>query len=199
VRAIYETLAGLPRPLYLVGLSMGVEIALQFAATYPDEVRAVLGIGLPYYPDERAARAGLSENLWTRLVIQRPWLARAVIGTLWGLGRHSSFMSKKLAPRIYAGEVARESMMAHYHSFSSTVWECMVRNRIEPLFERTRTIPMHFVHGSDDQWCPPARVAALLEGRANCSMEIVQGAAHNVVVLAPNDVVKASAFFDSLR
>lgn len=187
IQAIYETVQhlGLTTPAYVMGLSLGATLALAYTAKWPGEVRAMAGIGLPYYRTRAEAEAGLRTNLWTRLVLDAPWLARLAIDGLWGMGRRSRLMSTYLAPRMYSGEMARESMMATYDSFSSTVRECMVKGSPAPYFAQSPQVSKLFLHGSLDQWSPSARVAQLLSGRDECALTIVPGSAHNVVVLQP--------------
>ncbi len=188
VEALRDTVgaAGIGEPVAIVGLSMGGILALEYAGRFPAEVAGVLVAGLPYYRDEDEARRDLRHNLWTNLALHRPRLARAVMTPLWGLGRRSRSVSKLLAPRMYAGEVARESMMATFHSFSSTLQHCIVGNRIEPLVSPS-AVPLAFLHGGDDRWCPPERVRGLLaEHRPDVKLQVIAGCGHNTVVLAPD-------------
>ncbi|MBV8691865.1 MAG: alpha/beta hydrolase [Actinobacteria bacterium] len=195
VDAIVATLAaiGVDQPAYVVGLSMGCLLAVELAARHPDRVRAVVALALPYYRDEDEARRALRVNPWTGLVIRAPAVARVVIPLLWGIGRRSPALSRALAPRFYSTEVARESMLPTYHAFASTTNECMVGYRIEPALDVARDVPMAFLHGSADKWCPPERVAALLDGRPNCEFEVVDGVGHNLAVLAPDASAAAIA------
>jgi pimeloyl-ACP methyl ester carboxylesterase len=187
-RSVEERLDG--RPYGLVGLSMGAVLTGEYAARWPEGVEGIVDIGLPYYRDAEEARRGLNHNLWTALTVHAPPVARVVIGALWGAGKRSAVLSKLLAPRIYAGEVARESMMAPYHSFASTMHECLVEHRPERALDATAFIPTTLLHGSADTWCPADRVEALVAGRANCSFRVVEGG-HNLVVLKPADVAAA--------
>jgi pimeloyl-ACP methyl ester carboxylesterase len=189
VDAIVDTLdaIGVREPAYVVGLSMGSLLAVELAARYPDRVRSVAGIALPYYRDEAEARRELRVNPWTGLVIRAPQVARVVIPALWGLGRRSRLLSRAFAPRFYTAEVARESMMPTYQAFASTLTECMLHNRIEPALDATTSIPMSFLHGGADKWCPAKRVAGLLAARDNCTFDVVDGVGHNLAVLAPDE------------
>jgi pimeloyl-ACP methyl ester carboxylesterase len=188
VEALHEVVAAarLDQPMVVVGLSMGSIIGLEYAARWPDEVRGVVAAGMPLYLDEAQARLDLRHNLWAGLSLRAPRLARAVITPLWGLGRRSGAVSRLLAPRMYAGEVARESMMATYHAFASTLRECLVAQRVPALLDATASIPKAFVHGSGDRWCPAERVASLVEHRDGCSFEVLEGVGHNTVVLDPD-------------
>ncbi|MGH9101888.1 MAG: alpha/beta fold hydrolase, partial [Acidimicrobiales bacterium] len=133
VRAIRQTLArrSIPPPYCIVGLSMGVDLALEYARTWPAEVASLVGLGFPYYPDEAAARRGLRNNLWTMLALERPALARLAIPTAWWLGRHLPALARRLST-IYTPAMARDALRASYHAFRSSLWWCMVRNRLGP-------------------------------------------------------------------
>jgi len=189
VDAIIATLdeIGVREPAYVVGLSMGSLLAVDFAARYPQRTRAVVGVALPYYRDEAEARRDLRANVWTGLVTRTPRVARVVVPLLWGLGSRSRTLSRLLAPRMYTSEVARESMLVDYGAFASTLTECMVRHRVEPALDATAEIPMAFLHGSTDRWCPSERVAALLDRRPHCTFRVVDGVGHNLAVLAPDE------------
>ena len=185
--------AHLEQPMVVVGLSMGSILGLEYAARWPSEVRGVVAAGMPLYLDETQARRDLRHNLWAGLSLRAPRLARAAITPLWGLGRRSEAVSKLLAPRMYAGEVARESMMASYQAFASTLRECLVRQRVPELLDATVAIPKAFVHGADDRWCPADRVASLVAHRAGCTFTALDGVGHNTVVLDPSGTAAAVA------
>lgn len=193
VDAIIATLdaLGMHAPMFVVGLSMGCLLAVELAARDPDRVRAVVGVALPYYRHEDEARRALRVNPWTGLVIKAPAVASVAIPLLWGIGRRSRLLSRALTPRFYSTEVAQESMLPTYHAFASTTSECMVRHRIEPSLDAARDVPMSFLHGGDDRWCPPARVAALLDDRPNCTFGVIDAAGHNLAVLAPDACAEA--------
>jgi pimeloyl-ACP methyl ester carboxylesterase len=187
-RAVAPVLAG--RRATVAGLSMGGLLALEYAARYPGDVERLVHVGMPYYRDRDEARRGLRANVWTALTLEASPLARVAIGTLWGVGRHSRMLSRALAPKLYAGEVARESMMAQYHSFSSTLRECLLENRVEPLLAATEHVPSTFVHGDSDRWCPAERIEALVAPQPNWRLDVVAGVGHNVTVLDSDAVAR---------
>jgi pimeloyl-ACP methyl ester carboxylesterase len=193
VDAIVETLDGIGvrEPAYVVGLSMGCVLAIDFAARYRERTRAVVAVALPYYRDEAEARRGLRANPWTALVTRVPLLAQFVIPPMWAVGSRSLLLSRLLAPRLYSPEVARESMLVGYQAFASTVGECMVRHRVEPSLDRAGDVAMSFLHGGVDQWCPPERVASMLDRRPNATFRVVEGTGHNLAVLAPDETAAA--------
>lgn len=193
VEALHEVVVAqhLEQPMVIVGLSMGSIIGLEYASRWPEEVAGIAVAGMPLYLDEEEARRDLRHNLWAGLSLRAPRLARALITPLWGAGRRSERLSELLAPKMYAGEVARESMMATYQAFASTLRECLVQQRVPELLEVTEAIPKAFVHGADDRWCPAERVAALVAHRPECTFEVLDGVGHNTVVLDPDRTTAA--------
>jgi pimeloyl-ACP methyl ester carboxylesterase len=91
VTAIRRTLAqlGIAAPSAFVGLSMGSNLMLEYARSWPDEVLDMVAIGFPFYPSEAAARVGLRHNPWTRMALQHPILARVVVPSAWFVGRRT--------------------------------------------------------------------------------------------------------------
>jgi pimeloyl-ACP methyl ester carboxylesterase len=192
-RSVEDQLDG--RAYGLVGLSMGAVLTGEYARRWPEGVEGIVDVGFPYYRSVAEARTGLSHNPWTSVTLHAPAVARVLIGGLWGAGRRSAVLSRLLAPRIYAGEVARESMMAEYHSFASTMHRCLVELRPDAALDETAAIPTTLLHGTDDRWCPADRLEAMAARRPNCSFHALEGG-HNLVVLRPEVVAEriAAAF-----
>jgi len=183
------------RPIVLVGLSMGSLVALTYASLGLHDVRGVVALGTPYYRDEVEARLGLRANAWTSLCLRTPLIARPLINVTWGLGRRSRWLSTRMRPAIYTPEVARETMMATYHAFSSSTREVLVQARIEPLLDRLGPTPVAFVHGTADPWCPVERIEQLVRDRPTCTLETIEGAGHNLAVLEPARVASIISAF----
>ena len=190
-RTVAEQLDG--RDHVVMGLSMGCLLAVDYAARHPEGVTGVVNLGLPYYRDRGEARRGLRANVWTALTVHAPPLAAPLISALWAIGRRSSWLRQLMAPTIYTPEVARETMLARYHSFASTLRHCLVEHRITPSLDALGALPVTFVHGTEDRWCPPERIAELIAGRANCELHVIDGVGHNLAVLAPEEVVRLTS------
>lgn len=188
VKAIHDTLETMkiPKPYSLIGLSMGAMLAILYATTYPEEVDAIIAIGLPLYHSAEEARLSLRQSFWTKLVVQYPLVARLLIPWAWPLSRRSKWLRKKLGPTIYSDTITYESALATYHSFSSTVNEVMVNFRVEPLLPKVDAIRKLYIQGGSDQWTPAADIRRLIEHSKNAELREVGGTAHNIVVLAPD-------------
>ena len=191
VDAVRSTLhtAGLTPPYQLVGLSMGANVVLAYAATHPDEVSGLTGIGFPYFPDPRAARAGLRRNGWTFLPAVAPRLASVTLPVLWRALRRSGLT--RFHRGIYTPEMAYDALRVDYRSFVSCLDNCMIHFPYERVLEATAAQPRVFIHGGDDRWAPATAVARAVTGAPNTEFVRVEHAPHNLVVTRPSDVAAA--------
>jgi pimeloyl-ACP methyl ester carboxylesterase len=184
--AIREALLAeeIPGPFTLVGLSMGVDLVLEYAARWPDEVADVIGIGFPYYPDEASARAGIKANPFTKLTVEHRFLAALLIPLVWLIGRNISPLARKMAT-IYTPEMAKDTMRCRYLAFRRSLFNTMIHNRPDGVLAASGERRRLFVHGGADRWCSPARIKEVLAPYPDSHLEVIDGAAHNLVVLEP--------------
>jgi pimeloyl-ACP methyl ester carboxylesterase len=196
LEAIHRTLQArnIPKPYSLIGLSMGAMLALEYAAAYPNEVKAVIAIGLPYYESADEARRSMRHSFWTRLVVEYPLLARALIGLIWPLGRRSRWIRVTFAPKFYSDRVSRETMMATYQSFASNVDDIMIGHRVAPALSRL-SLPTLFIHGEVDQWTTVARLRAAVRQVRGATVAVIPNARHNVVALNPDETARLCRAF----
>jgi pimeloyl-ACP methyl ester carboxylesterase len=186
VTAIRRTLAheGVTGPIVLVGLSMGSNLMLEYALRWPDEVRAMIGIGFPFYPTEAAARIGLRHNLWTRLALQVPLLASIIVPLVWWAGRLAPGVLSRNAT-IYTGEMAKDALRARYQSFRSSLLHCMVNYRLQEPLRASGSTRRLFIHGSDDQWASVEAVRQALHPYPLSELHVIEDAPHNLAVAEP--------------
>jgi pimeloyl-ACP methyl ester carboxylesterase len=159
-------------PYILVGLSMGVNLALEYSARWPDECQDFIGIGMPYYPDEKEARAGLHNNFWTRLTLERPRFAQFFIPLLWWLGRHGIIRPEKFS-RIYTPTMAKDTMRNPYYAFKSNLLHCMVHNPQDNLLKAGENSSRLFIHGDDDEWSNVQSVRRAVAAYPQISAQII--------------------------
>lgn len=183
---IRHTLAyhGVKPPYALAGLSMGTLLALEYARQWPAEVSQVLCIGTPFYRDATAARAHLRHSISARLVLEQPALGRLMIEGGWRVGKHSRHLAGLFA-KPYTPAMAQESMRNTHQAFSSTLMNCLVNNRPQPLLDGTAATKQSYLHGEADRYSPSADIGAAVSGRPNCRLTVLPGVAHNTVILAP--------------
>ena len=174
--------SGISPPYTLIGLSMGANLVLTYAATWPEEVSGLVGIAMPYFATEEAARHGLHHNVWTRLTVERPRLAACVIPALWSLLRHTGL------PRwhrgIYSRAMAEDALRVDYRAFRSNVLSCMLHFPSADSLSDSASMSRLFIHGSEDQWSDSSEVRRALAPYPSSWLEVIEGAPHNVVVAA---------------
>ena len=153
VAAIRFTLAqeGVSPPYVLVGLSMGTVLMLEYAATWPDEAQAMIGVAFPYFASERAARAGLRHNLWTRLALEHPISAGVMVPTIWWAGRLVPGLVARTSS-IYTRAMAKDALRARYRAFRSSLLNCMVHHRLDGTLAASGGVRRLFIHGGSDEW-----------------------------------------------
>jgi pimeloyl-ACP methyl ester carboxylesterase len=186
VAAIRRSLAvsGVMPPYTLVGLSMGSNLMLEYAVRWPDEVKEMIGIGFPFYPSEAAARVGLRHNLWTKLALEHPTFAAAVVPLAWRLGRLSPGVLSRVS-NIYTGAMAKDALGARYQSFRSSLVNCMVRYRLDGPLSASGATRRLFIHGGADEWAPPEAVRQAIAPFASSTLRVIEGAPHNLAVAEP--------------
>lgn len=186
VEAIRNTLLekGIQPPYTLVGLSMGVNLALEYASRWPHEVSNFVGIGLPYYPNEQSARKGLHNNTWTRLAIEYPLIAPLIVPPIWWLGKHNIIPAGKFT-KIYTPIMAHDTLLNPYRVFRSSLFNCMLHNPQTSLLEESSHMHRHFIHGELDEWQTPKQVQIALAPYERSTFEVIAGTGHNTVVLQP--------------
>jgi pimeloyl-ACP methyl ester carboxylesterase len=186
VEAIRATLKenGIKPPYNLIGLSMGVNLALEYASRWPEEVDSFIGIGFPYYPTEQAALKGLHNNIWTRLSIEHPIIAQLFIPPIWWLGYHNIIPTGSFT-KIYSPLMSHETLLNPYYVFKSSLLYCMVKNQQTGLLKSIGNKKRLFIHGSEDVWASPEEVAQAIEPYNNSRLKVIPNVGHNVVVLEP--------------
>ncbi len=182
VEAIRRTLCrtGVEPPYAMVGLSMGVDLVLEFARRWPAEVAELVGIGFPYYANEQVARVALQHNSWIRLTLRHPLVAAVATPVLWRLGRHAARLFNGRST-LYSPTVAADALRARYFAFRSSLFHCMVHYRQDEVLEASGQMRRLFIHGDDDQWAAPETVEKPLARYPNTTMEIIEGP-HNLVM-----------------
>jgi pimeloyl-ACP methyl ester carboxylesterase len=186
IEAIHDTLQShnIKPPYVLVGLSMGVNLALDYSIRWPEEVDGFIGIGFPYYPNEAAARRGLHYNFWTRLTIEHPILGQLFIPTIWWLGRKGILPSKRFT-KIYTDAMAKDALLNPYYVFKSSLLYCMIYFNQTPLIEATAGLPRLFIHGDRDKWSAVQDLGTLMGEYPKTELQILPGVEHNTVVISP--------------
>jgi pimeloyl-ACP methyl ester carboxylesterase len=187
VSAIRRTLAqlDLAPPTVVVGLSMGANLMLEYAQLWPDDVQDMVGIGFPYYPSEASARVGLRHNVWTRIALQHPLLARIAVPPAWSVGRVTPGLLSRTSS-IYTAAMAKDALRANYRSFESSLLHCMVEYRLEGPLAASGARRRFFIHGGADQWATADVVRQALAAFPDTEFHVIDAAPHNLAVAEPD-------------
>ena len=197
VAAIRFTLAqeGVARPYAFVGLSMGTVLMLEYAAQWPDEAQEMIGIAFPYFPSERAARAGLRHNVWTRLALEHRFTAGVMVPTLWWAGRLAPGLISRTSS-IYTRAMAKDALRARYRAFRSSLLNCMVNHRLDEPLAASGGVRRLFIHGGADEWATVEAVREAVSLYELSILRVIRDGPHNLAVAEPERV--AALIFDHL-
>ena len=173
------------RPLDVAGHSLGAILAAELAARY-GRVRRLTLVSLPYFATEEEARATIGKaGGLARLTVMRHWAAGAVCGVMCALRPQLRFLAPHFAPHVPA-DVARDSLMHNYRSYSRTLENVVVRQRLHGAIERLAARQVTLVHGDVDQTAPLKNVLALAKRHPHWRAEVVEGVGHHLPILRSN-------------
>lgn len=159
-------------PLVVVGHSTGALLALHFAVRYPELVRGVVVLSLPFFTTAAEAREQLARSSsLTRLQLEHRTAAALLC---WGMC-HARPLARLLMPaldRTVTPEVARDAVEHTWHSASRTVEQVILGTETAGLLRQLPAERLLFIHAADDPVAPVAPIAAY--ARAHPTVQFVQ-------------------------
>lgn len=165
--------------LCLVGHSMGALLALAFAAQYPNRVKLLVLMALPWYTSAADARRKIAQqsvfNRWLALDTPLAHLACTVMCHLrpWLI---------PLMPRLLKDvppEVARDTLRHNWLSYSRSMQHLIIEARPADWL-KSYPGPTLFIQGLQDETAPCAAVAAGVACLDNATLETVDAGHHMV-------------------
>lgn len=133
----------------VVGHSMGALLALAYAARFPNEVRRIALLGMPWYRDEMEARHTIARSsLFNRLLALDTPLAHFAC-TLMCLLRPVLLPLMPWFMRNVPPMVARDALRHRWWSYSRTLKHLIIESQ-PPDWLRGLRPPVLFVHGTRD-------------------------------------------------
>ena len=167
----------------LVGHSLGALLTIAYAARFPDQVKNVFVMGMPYFGSQDRAyqyfrkgpvRGGIFyTNIFLTMV--------ACIVTRRVLGRLLPYVVRSV-PR----EVAEDLVKHTWRSSTSSLWEVVYRYDIAVDLER---LPHHigvmFIHGDQDVMAPVAAIQRLTTSDARWRLAVMPGVDHHPFLRDP--------------
>ncbi len=176
VDALHEVLGGLG-PVSIVGHSLGALLTVAYAARYPDQVRAMTLIGMPYFGGQRRAYRYMRHGpvkggfVYTNIVLTMA----ACIFTRRVLGWVLPYLVRSV-PR----EVAEDLVKHTWRSSTSSLWEVVYRyDAAEDLESLPDQIGVLCIHGEQDVIAPATAVERLAASRPSWRLRILPGVDHH--------------------
>lgn len=174
VHALAPILAEPDGPVTIVGHSMGALVALGLYARFPDRVKRLTVIGLPYFPSRALAEASMSRvALMNRLVIGRSWLAPAIC-----------YMKDLLALPVFAPlagmpvDLYRDYWKHTWTSFSRSLFNTLLASDVAGLLEKVDRTRISLVHGRHDPIAPIEHVRTLVDRFPDLALRELKGGHH---------------------
>ena len=150
-------------PFVLVGHSLGAALAVAYAARHPEDVEALVLIGLPAFGSRRGAirwlRHGLRGWFLTNMVLTALVcvLTRRLLGPV-----------LPLVIRDVPAEVARDLVKHNFMSSTTSLWNVLYRRDVaDDLNAVPHNLPVVFIHGTEDATAPIEPIRRLVDGRPN--------------------------------
>ncbi len=199
--AALEPVLSVRAPTVLVAHSLGAALAAAYAARHPDQVSALVLIGLPSYGGPDGARR------WFRGGVRGWFLTNMVLSAV------ACVVTRRLAGpllplllRDVPREVARDLVEHNVMSSTTSLWEVLYRHDpADDLARLPAKIPVVFLHGAEDTTAPVAAVRRIAEGRPNSRLVVLPGVDHHPWLRVPEICadeirrVAAMAGFDRAR
>lgn len=178
-------------PLTLVGHSLGARLAVTYAARYPEQVKQLILLGLPYFAGDGEALRHFANGKWpgSWLSTRRTLTAAACV-----VVRRCLY---PWLPRLDADmpkDVVEDVRLHHWQSDVSTLWECVYDYDLTADAARLRTeLPVLCVHGSLDTSAPLAGTRQFAAAHPNTTVRVLAGVDHHPLLRAPQRCVREIA------
>ena len=158
----------------VVGHSMGAIVALGLLARFPDRVKRVTLIGLPYFPSRELAETSLAEvALMNRLVIRRSWFAPGLcyLKDLLGLPIFAPIAGMPL-------DLYRDYWKHTWASFSRSLFNTLLASDVAGLFASVDCTRISLIHGRHDPIAPIHHIRSLVERFPDLTLRELKGGHH---------------------
>lgn len=174
VQALTPLLDEADGPMTVVGHSMGAVVALGLYARFPDRVKRLTLIGLPYFPSRELAETSLAEvALMNRLVIRRSWLAPGMcyLKDLLGLPIFAPIAGMPV-------DLYRDYWKHTWASFSRSLFNTLLGSDVAGLFASVDRTRVSLIHGKHDPIAPIDHVRSLVDRFPDLALRELKGGHH---------------------
>lgn len=147
--------------IHLAGFSLGAIVALNFAKHFPEKVKSLSLLGMPFFKSKEEARDHLEQFFVARLTLSKPHLVKAVCKLFcWTKipGLVGALYAQPGLRRISLGLTAHR-----WQSFYSSFTEVLVGSYIDELESVCARVPTLAIYGENDNFIPRGNMD-LVEG-----------------------------------
>jgi len=156
----------------LVGHSMGAMLALAYAARYPEQVKRLVLLSLPFFAGADPRRSVSRHNPF----LANRWLA--ALGCM--ASRQSMPLWMPLLRRKWPEEVLADLQKHDWRSFTSSLWEVVYRHdSLSDIQSLPASIPVLLLHGEKDRSAPLSGIHEVQKLRPDWQLETLPGAGHH--------------------
>ncbi len=188
IDALHNTLASYDS-FILVGHSMGAILSIAYAARYPEQVKRLILISLPYFGNKEKAigyfRRGPWPDRW--FLTNMAFAAITCILTRRVFGWLLPYILRDLPH-----EVAEDLVKHSWLSFTSSLWEVVYTYDLaSDAAALGSDIPVFCLHGDSDRTAPLEGILKLLGEYRSWKIEIIAGADHHPLLRKPVTCIQA--------
>ncbi len=179
VAALHDTLASLG-PFTLIGHSLGALLTVAYAARFPQQVKNMVLMSLPYFGSQERAyrylreaskRGGLRGLVFTNMALTMI----ACIITRRVLGKILPYLIHDM-PR----EVIEDLVKHTWRSSTSSLWEVVYRyDALSDIRQVPERIDVLCIHGENDTTAPLSALNVIEEHQPHWRLEVLQNADHH--------------------
>jgi pimeloyl-ACP methyl ester carboxylesterase len=187
VRAFLEQHGLHEQPLHLVGHSLGSLIALEYSAAYPEHIERLALLNLPRHFSSEEAHG----IFWSGSPSYRKLLLQASARASWVQFRRTGLSMSLRYARRFPWAVLMDARKFTFLSLTSTLENCLINYRVDPVLERMPHVPTLLIHGERDQVAPVANVRSLPGVYPWMRLLEIPGSGHHILHTHGQSVVRA--------
>ena len=173
------------QPLHIIGHSLGGIIGLEMAAKYPDLVDRLVILNLPRHEDSHSAH----DYFWKGSPSYRKLLNQhSLLENLAQLRRTGFELTWKYLMNLPWGVIA-DARKFTLKSLTSTLENCLLHYRVDPVLEQVTHRSILLIHGRLDQVAPFHQVRDLPARFPNLRLESIPTSGHHIFLTHTDECI----------